>query len=150
MTNEELIKYLIDLITKKAGMEHKMGGQRANLFRHEIDSTASELLAKLNLCDELQAIVDKLPKTADGVPITPGMKLWIDLGWFLMSKHAFTLLDYTAVRLFQSDDNSFIASFCITNCDRTMTVFMPYVERSFHRHPVTSKTVEETEQEQAQ
>lgn len=25
---------------------------------------------------ELEAIVEKLPKTADGVPITPGMKVW--------------------------------------------------------------------------
>lgn len=28
-----------------------------------------------------KAITDKLPKTADGVPITPGMKLWGSLGW---------------------------------------------------------------------
>lgn len=26
--------------------------------------------------DRLQAIVDRLPKTADGVPIVPGMKVW--------------------------------------------------------------------------
>ena len=27
--------------------------------------------------ERLEAIVDKLPKTADGVPITPGMKIWL-------------------------------------------------------------------------
>lgn len=26
----------------------------------------------------LQAIVDKLPKTADGVPVVPGMDVWVD------------------------------------------------------------------------
>jgi len=26
--------------------------------------------------DRLQAIVDRLPKTADGIPVTPGMKVW--------------------------------------------------------------------------
>ena len=30
----------------------------------------------LDKIDRLQAIVDKLPKTADGVPITPGMTVW--------------------------------------------------------------------------
>jgi hypothetical protein len=30
---------------------------------------------------EAEAIVAKLPKTADGVPITPGMELWGSLGW---------------------------------------------------------------------
>jgi hypothetical protein len=28
-----------------------------------------------------EAVVAKLPKTADGVPITPGMELWGSLGW---------------------------------------------------------------------
>jgi len=27
---------------------------------------------------KLQAIVDKLPKTADGVAVMPGMKIWLD------------------------------------------------------------------------
>jgi predicted nuclease with TOPRIM domain len=30
---------------------------------------------------ELQAIVDKLPKTADGVPVVPGMSLYVDGPW---------------------------------------------------------------------
>ncbi len=43
-------------------------------------------------CEELQAIADKLPKTADGVAVVPGMNLWFvetrDTGktWFV-KKH---------------------------------------------------------------
>ena len=29
--------------------------------------------------DRLQAIVDKLPKTADGVPVVPGMEVWVTM-----------------------------------------------------------------------
>lgn len=28
--------------------------------------------------EQLEAIVDKLPKTADGVPVTPGMTIWFN------------------------------------------------------------------------
>jgi len=30
--------------------------------------------------ERLRAIVDKLPKTADGVPVVPGMRLWVFAG----------------------------------------------------------------------
>lgn len=40
----------------------------------QIDACLTELL-------ELRAVVGKLPKTADGVPIMPGMKLWGSLRW---------------------------------------------------------------------
>lgn len=33
------------------------------------------------LIEQQQAIINRLPKTADGVPITPGMQLWGSLGW---------------------------------------------------------------------
>ena len=36
-------------------------------------SEGRELIGEI---DRLRAIVDKLPKTADGVPITPGMDVW--------------------------------------------------------------------------
>ena len=36
---------------------------------HTMDEAAAEL-------QRLQAIVDKLPRTADGVPVTPLMELW--------------------------------------------------------------------------
>jgi hypothetical protein len=46
------------------------------------DRTRYDELEQLRVrVEELTAIVDKLPKTADGVPITPGMQIWGKLGW---------------------------------------------------------------------
>jgi len=36
------------------------------------------ILSDLERLAELEAIVDRLPKTADGVPVTPGMEVWTD------------------------------------------------------------------------
>jgi len=38
-------------------------------YRHEIHRLEAEV-------EQLQAIIDKLPKTADGVPMVPGMRVW--------------------------------------------------------------------------
>ena len=37
---------------------------------------AERVQAALDERDRLQAIVDRLPKTADGVPVVPGMQIW--------------------------------------------------------------------------
>ena len=39
----------------------------------ELQTEAEEVLAEI---ERLKAIVDKLPKTADGVPVVPGMRVW--------------------------------------------------------------------------
>lgn len=39
----------------------------------EMEADRQELEAQLSAA---QAIIDKLPKTADGVPVVPGMKVW--------------------------------------------------------------------------
>ena len=39
---------------------------------------ATALIAKmLKRIRELEAVVEKLPKTADGVPLVPGMAIWV-------------------------------------------------------------------------
>lgn len=38
-------------------------------------SVITDLLAAL---DEMQEVVEKLPHTADGVPVTPGMRYWFE------------------------------------------------------------------------
>ena len=44
---------------------------------HETPACIARQLAKANAeNDRLQAIVDKLPKTADGVPVAPGMTVY--------------------------------------------------------------------------
>lgn len=51
--------------------------------------------------EELQAIVDKLPKTADGVPITIGTRLWVwdtDIGCYQV-RESVRLISATAVSL---------------------------------------------------
>jgi len=49
-------------------------------IRENMDYVGCDNATALEMCDEidrLQAIVDRLPKTADGVPVTPGMIVWI-------------------------------------------------------------------------
>jgi len=46
------------------------------LTNSEADDITSVLDKAAKEIKRLQAIVDKLPKTADGVPITPGMNLY--------------------------------------------------------------------------
>ncbi len=46
------------------------GGPKRGEFVAALDRQAAEIT-------RLQAIVDKLPKTADGVPVTPGMTVWL-------------------------------------------------------------------------
>lgn len=43
---------------------------------HEKNRIAAELAHRDAEIGRLRAIVDKLPKTVDGVPITPGMTVW--------------------------------------------------------------------------
>jgi hypothetical protein len=46
--------------------------------------------------EELQAIVDKLPKTADGVPVVPGMRLWSRSMWCVQPMEVVSLDDLSS------------------------------------------------------
>ena len=45
-----------------------------------IQGTCAKLQEAEQKIERLQAIVDRLPKTADGVPIVPGMEVWSWMG----------------------------------------------------------------------
>ena len=49
------------------------GSRRVKAIMDRRDNKFARLQAER---DALQIVVDKLPKTADGVPVLPGMKLW--------------------------------------------------------------------------
>jgi hypothetical protein len=46
-----------------------------------VEELARRLAEAEARAEAAEADVAKLPKTADGVPITPGMELWGSLGW---------------------------------------------------------------------
>ena len=49
-------------------------------IRDNLDFVGCDNATAMELCDEvdrLQAIVDRLPKTADGVPIVADMEVWL-------------------------------------------------------------------------
>lgn len=49
------------------------GASRTCKALQDARARIAELAAK---CGRLQAVVDRLPKTADGVPVTPNMPVW--------------------------------------------------------------------------
>ena len=49
---------------------------RAARWPEDLDSAEDILEELADEIERLQAIIDKLPKTADGVPVVPGMRLW--------------------------------------------------------------------------
>lgn len=49
------------------------GGSMITIPPDAMDEIANEII-------RLRAIVDQLPKTADGVPLSPGMEVWFDTG----------------------------------------------------------------------
>lgn len=61
-------------------MNKPMTEERINMMRHAtkrdtgIGNWVHECLDEII---RLQAVVDKLPKTADGVSVVPGMKVWV-------------------------------------------------------------------------
>ena len=58
-------------------MENDIRGYLRTLPPHVASRQAARLLSDAaDEIERLQAIIDKLPKTADGVPIVPGMIAW--------------------------------------------------------------------------
>jgi len=56
--------------------KRKAAADRAESRRKAEEKEEAEKRAKEAEVERLRAIVAKLPKTADGVPVVPGMKLW--------------------------------------------------------------------------
>ncbi len=75
MSNEQETKLVMDIIDRLKHLERRIG----DAYGAEVVGRASEAMtqqqAKINW---LQAIVDKLPTTADGTSVVPEMQVWPD------------------------------------------------------------------------
>jgi hypothetical protein len=115
MTNEELVDELVEE-TYYQGEHGRFYGDSA--YEHQV-------LAKLNRCDELQAIVDRLPKTADNFPAYRGLRLWEPLVDIDQGGNKF-IYDYGDMTVNYLESEKYIAG-------------------CYRHHPTTGKTVEESE-----
>ena len=106
----------------RAKRKFRMPGEfECSSFEDEFQGFSESMQCLRNQLARLQAIVDKLPKTADGVPVVPGMRLYplhpIDL-----EAH---IEDYGTVTVALWDENSGVHlihgydSFRVGNCYST-------------------------------
>lgn len=78
--SEQLIETLMrqSKNAAKYASQRRLESERESLTLASMlfDQAAAELTRLQRRVQELEQIVERLPKTADGVPITPGMKLY--------------------------------------------------------------------------
>lgn len=65
-----------------------LGGKRGKSVPEDVEWAVVEAKRLKERCAELEAIVAKLPKTADGVPVVPGDELWYrrSRGWLVVAE----------------------------------------------------------------
>jgi hypothetical protein len=124
MNNEQMIRDF-DLAAQEVARHMIFRGAQENPNCYEYNKQYASLLAKLNRCDELQAIVDRLPKTADNFPAYRGLRLWEPLVDIDQGGNKF-IYDYGDMTVNYLESEKYIAG-------------------CYRHHPTTGKTVEESE-----
>jgi hypothetical protein len=99
----------------------------------ESDQDTKELARR---CAEMQKVIDKLPKTADGVPIMPGMTLWVpkyatDEDFDDAECLVTGVTNYNACGYGGDDEESFHTANddCLPGCDKNTSAKLAYSTR---------------------
>ena len=93
------------------GPDTGIGDNLCDSCAQELHAECRQALAELQEeNDRLQAIVAKLPKTADGVPVVPGMEVWQDCFDGIKQRWAASGIE---------DDRAMVTSFVYAECYST-------------------------------